>query len=326
MKILVTGGAGFIGSNFVRYFMKKHENCDIVVLDKLTYAGRKENLQDIIKDIEFVKGDICDSKKVQDIIKDCDFIINFAAETHVDRSIQSADSFVRTDILGVFTLLEASRKYGIRKFVQISTDEVYGHALKGSFREADKLNPGNPYSASKSSADLLVLSYFKTYGLPVIITRSTNNYGYYHHPEKFIPKTIIYALLNKRIPVYGKGKNIRDWLFVEDNCSAIDTVLWTGNTGEIYNIGSGNKLENIEVVRVILKKMGMGENLIEFVKDRPGHDIMYSLNTDKINGLGWKPGTGFDEGVGKTIKWFKDNRWWWEPVIKKQDIDFHKKW
>lgn len=324
-KILITGGAGFIGSNFVHYMLKHHPEYEIVVLDKLTYAGRKENLQDVLDKITFVKGDICDKEVVEKVVKDCDFVVNFAAETHVDRSIIEAGSFVLTDVFGTYNLLEACRKFDVKRFMQISTDEVYGHILEGSFKEEDKLNPRNPYAASKAGADLLVKTYFETYGLPVVITRSTNNYGPYHHPEKFIPKCIIYALLNKKIPVYGTGKNVRDWLYVEDNCEAIDLVLHKGKNGEIYNIAGKQELENIEVVKTILRLMGKPEGLIEFVKDRPGHDLRYSLDISKIEKLGWKPKTTFEEGIKKTIEWYKGNEWWWKPIIEKQEIDFYKR-
>lgn len=321
MKMLITGGAGFIGSNFVRYIIENYD-CQVVVLDKLTYAGRKENLQGLLGKITFVKGDIRKREDVEKVIKECDFVVNFAAETHVDRSIIEAGSFVLTDVFGTYNLLEACRKFKIKKLVQISTDEVYGHILKGSFREEDSVSPRNPYAASKASADLLCRAFFETYGLPVVITRSTNNYGYYQHPEKLIPKTIIYALLNKKIPVYGKGKNVRDWIFVKDNCEAIDLILQKGENGEIYNIAGKQELENIQVVKTILKIMDKPESLIQFVKDRPGHDLRYSLDISKIEKLGWKPKTKFENGIRKTIEWYKTNEWWWKPIIERQKIDF----
>lgn len=324
MKILVTGGAGFIGSNFVHYIIEKHPDWHVIVLDNLTYAGRIENLQDIIDKITFIKGDIRKKEDVEKAIKECDIVVNFAAETHVDRSIIEAGDFILTDVYGTYNLLEASRKFEIEKFVQISTDEVYGHILEGSFKEEDKLSPRNPYAASKASADLLCKAFFETYSLPVIITRSTNNYGYYQHPEKLIPKTIIYALLYKKIPIYGKGKNIRDWIYVRDNCEAIDLILQKGKNGETYNIAGKQELENIQVVKTILKIMNKPEDLIQFVKDRPGHDIRYSLDTSKIEKLGWKPKTKFEEGIKKTIEWYKTNEWWWRPIIEKQKINFHQ--
>jgi len=325
LKVLVTGGAGFIGSNFVRHTIEKYREYEVIVLDKLTYAGMKENLQGVLSKITFVKGDINRKEDIEKVIRGCDFIVNFAAETHVDRSIIDAGSFVLTDAFGTYNLLEACRKFEIKRFVQIGTDEVYGHVLKGSFKEEDKLSPRNPYAASKASADLLCKAFFETYGLPVVITRSTNNYGYYQHPEKLIPKTIIYALLNKKIPIYGKGENVRDWIFVEDNCEAIDLVLHNGKNGEIYNIAGKQELENLQVVKTILKVMNKPESLIQFVKDRPGHDLRYSLDISKIEKLGWKPKTKFEEGIRKTIEWYKTNEWWWKPIIERQEIDLHQK-
>jgi dTDP-glucose 4,6-dehydratase len=323
--MLITGGAGFIGSNFVRYLLKNHLDWKIIVLDALTYAGRKENLQDVWDKITFIHGDIRKREDVERVAKDIDVIVNFAAETHVDRSIIEAGSFVLTDVLGTYNLLEACRKFDIKKFIQIGTDEEYGHILNGSFKEEDKLNPRNPYAASKASASLMCQAYFETYGLPAVITRSTNNYGPFQHPEKFIAKTITYALLNRKIPIYGTGKNVRDWIFVEDNCEAIDLVLQKGKAGEIYNIAGKQELENIEVVKTILKLMNKPESLIEFVKNRPGHDLRYSLDISKIGKLGWKPKIGFEEGIKKTIEWYKANEWWWKPVIEKEQINFHKK-
>lgn len=323
MKILVTGGAGFIGSNFVHYLLKKHPDYEIVVLDKLTYAGRKENLQDIWNKITFIKGDIAKKEDVEHTIKNCDHVVNFAAETHVDRSILEAGTFVLTDVLGVYNLLEASRRYNISRFEQISTDEVYGQIQTGSFKETDKLCPRNPYSASKAAAELLCQAYFETYSLPMIITRSSNNYGPHQHPEKLIPKTIIYALLNRPIPVYGKGENIRDWLYVENNCEAIDLVLNAGKSGEVYNIAAQQELKNLQVVKTILKLTNRPESLIEFVKDRPGHDLRYSLCTEKIQELGWRPKIKFREGIEKTLEWYRRNADWWKTVIKKDQTDFH---
>lgn len=324
VKVLVTGGAGFIGSNFVHYLLKKHPDTEVTVLDKLTYAGRKENLQDVLSKIRFIKGDIAKKEDVAKAAKDCDYIVNFAAETHVDRSIVEAGTFVLTDVLGTYNLLETARKLDISKFEQISTDEVYGHIKEGSFREEDKLNPRNPYSASKAGAELLCRSYFETYGLPVVVTRSSNNYGPYQHPEKLIPKTIIYALENKLIPVYGTGENIRDWLYVEDNCEAIDAVLHKGTEGEAYNIGAQQEMKNIDVVKIILKLSNRPEKLISFVKDRPGHDVRYSLDIEKIRKLGWKPKIKFNDGIKKTVDWYHRNGSWWKPVVEKERLDFHK--
>ncbi|MEM4757950.1 MAG: dTDP-glucose 4,6-dehydratase, partial [Nanopusillaceae archaeon] len=297
MNILVTGGAGFIGSNFVRYLLKKYSDYKIVVFDKLTYSGRIENLHDIIDKIEFIKGDIANKEDVKKAIKDVDLIVNFAAETHVDRSIISSEEFIITNIYGTYNLLESIRKYDNKRLVHISTDEVYGEIINGSFKESDKLNPRNPYSASKACADLLCLSFFETYGIDVVITRSTNNYGPYQHPEKLIPKSIIYALQNKKIPIYGSGNAIRDWIYVEDNCEAIDIVLHHGKKGEIYNIASNEEKSVIDVVKTILKILNKGEDLIEYVKDRPAHDLRYSLDTSKIRKLGWFPKTRFEDGI-----------------------------
>ncbi|MEM2772748.1 MAG: dTDP-glucose 4,6-dehydratase [Candidatus Pacearchaeota archaeon] len=324
MNVLVTGGAGFIGSNFVRYLLRKYSDYKIVVLDKLTYSGRIENLHDIIDKIELIKGDIANKEDVKKVIKDVDLIINFAAETHVDRSIISSEEFIITNIYGTYNLLESIRKYDNKRLVHISTDEVYGQIINGSFKEGDKLNPRNPYSASKACADLLCLSFFETYGIDVVITRSTNNYGPYQHPEKLIPKSIIYFLQNKKIPIYGSGNAIRDWIYVEDNCEAIDIVLHHGKKGEIYNIASDEEKSVIDVVKTILKILNKGEDLIEYVKDRPGHDLRYSLDTNKIRKLGWFSKTRFEDGIKKTIKWYLANEWWWKPIIY-NDLDFHKK-
>jgi len=322
-KVLITGGAGFIGSNFVHLMLKEHPEHKITVLDNLSYAGRKENLQDVLDKITFIKGDIRNKEDVEKAMNGCDEVVHFAALTHVDRSILEAGEFIQTDVYGTFNLLEAAKKFGIKKFLYVSTDEVYGSINDGSFKETDNLNPRNPYSASKAAADLLCQSYFETYGLPILITRSSNNYGPFQHPEKFNPKTIIYALLGKKIPVYGKGENIRDWLYVEDNCEAIDVVLQKGKIGEIYNIAGKQELQNIVIVKTILKLLNKDEGLIEFVKDRPGHDLRYSLDISKIEKLGWKPKVKFEEGIKKTVFWYKKNKNWWKPIIKTQ-IDFHK--
>ncbi len=323
MRLLVTGGAGFIGSNFVHYVLKEHPDYKVIVLDKLTYAGRKENLRDIWDKIDFIRGDITKKDDVEKSAKGCDCIVNFAAETHVDRSILDAGTFVLTDVLGVYNLLEAARKFDVSKFVQISTDEVYGDILKGSFKETDRLNPRNPYSASKAGAELLCRSYYETYGLFVTVTRSSNNYGPNQHPEKLIPKTIINALTDKPIPVYGTGKNVRDWLYVEDNCEAIDCVLHDGKPGEVYNVAGNQELENLQVVKTILKLAGKPERLIEFVKDRLGHDLRYSINADKLALLGWKPRTRFEVGIRETLQWYEENVEWWKPIIEKEQINFH---
>lgn len=317
MRLLITGGAGFIGSNFVRWILKKYPEYEVMNLDKLTYAGNPDNLRDAEKNknYSFIKGDICDKETVEKACKDVDMIVNFAAETHVDRSIIDAGDFVTTDVLGTYRLLEAARKYDVEKYVQISTDEVYGSVEKGSFRETDPLEPSSPYSGSKAGGDMLVRSYFVTHKLPVLITRSSNNFGPYQYPEKLIPLFITNALRNKKLSLYGDGKNVRDWLYVLDNCDAIDLVMHKGRNGEIYNIASGNEYTNIEITRMILEELRKPESLIEFVPDRKGHDRRYSLDTAKIKKLGWKPEHEFETALKETIKWYRENEWWWKPLI-----------
>ena len=314
MKILVTGGAGFIGCNFVRYMLDKYPDDEIVVLDKLTYAGRMENLQDVMNRISFIKGDIYNKEDIKKV-KDCDVIFNFAAETHVDRSIIEAGVFVKTDVLGTYNLLEYARKSDVERYVQISTDEVYGSIGSGSFKEEDSLDPSSPYSASKAGADLLVRAYHKTYGLPVLITRSSNNFGPYQYPEKLIPLFITNALQNKPLPVYGDGLNVRDWIYVLDNCEAIDLVYQKGAFGEIYNIASGNEKTNLEITYLILNELNKPKTLIQFVKDRPGHDRRYSLNFTKIKEFGWEPKYSFENAMKNTIKWYRENDWWWRALV-----------
>ena len=315
MRILITGGAGFIGCNFVRYMLEKYPDNEIVVLDKLTYAGRIENLQDVMDKITFVKGDICNREDVEKV-GDCDVIFNFAAETHVDRSIINAGVFVKTDVIGTYTLLEYARKNDIEKYIQISTDEVYGSIEKGSFKETDMLDPSSPYSASKAGADSLVRAYYKTYGLPVLTTRSSNNFGPYQYPEKLIPVLILNALHDKPLPIYGEGKNVRDWIYVLDNCEGIDFVFQKGKAGEVYNIGAGDERTNIEIANIVLKALNKTESLIKFVEDRPGHDFRYSLNTEKIKKVGWKPKYKFEDAFKETIKWYVENEWWWKALVE----------
>ncbi len=307
MKILITGGAGFIGTNFVHYI---HENYDydIVVLDKLTYAGNKDNLKDILPDIQFIRGDIGNEEDIKVAMKDCDLVVNFAAETHVDRSITDPSIFVKTDVLGTYNLLEHVRKYDVEKYLQISTDEVYGSIEDGSFTEESNIDPSSPYSASKAGGDVLVSAYHKTYDLPVLITRSSNNYGPYQYPEKLIPLFILNAMQNKPLPVYGTGENVREWIYVMDNCSGIDTVLNKGKFGEVYNIGGGNEKTNIEITRMILDLLGKPESLITYVEDRLGHDLRYSLDSTKTKKLGWKPEWSFEDGLKQTVEWYRDNR------------------
>ena len=314
MKTLITGGAGFIGCNFVRHMLKAHPQDQVVVLDKLTYAGRLENLEEVRDKIIFIKGDICDKAVVKDAMDGCDTVVNFAAESHVDRSITSPEDFVNTDVIGVFTLLEEARRRDVKRFLQISTDEVYGSTVSGSFSEEDILDPSSPYSASKAGGELLARSYVRTYGLDVIVTRSSNNYGPFQYPEKLIPVLVIKALRDQPLPIYGIGTNVRDWLHVEDNCRAIDLVLQKGNPGDIVNIGSGNEVSNIDVAKMILEHMKKPESLIRFVADRPGHDFRYSLEWDAIRRLGWTPKVRFEDGLRQTVDWYLANEWWWKPI------------
>jgi dTDP-glucose 4,6-dehydratase len=322
MKILVTGGAGFIGSNFIRHVLSSHPEDQIVNLDKLTYAGNPDNLKDVEADPDigpryrFVHGDICDQAAVEAALATAaaDAIVNFAAETHVDRSITGPEDFIHTDVIGTHVLLEAVRTHGIGRYLQISTDEVYGSIDEGSFVETDVLAPSSPYSASKAGADLLVLAYRTTYGLPVLITRSSNNYGPYQYPEKLIPLFATNALDGLQLPVYGDGMNVRDWIHVEDNCRGLDLVLREGQEGEIYNIGGGNERPNIEITRFILQATGHDEGLLRYVSDRLGHDRRYSIDCGKLRALGWSPETDFLQGLEQTVAWYRDNRWWWEKI------------
>jgi len=321
MNIMVTGGAGFIGSNFIRYLLETYDDISIVNFDKLTYAGNLDNLNDVGEDrrYHFVKGDICDKKFVAETIKqyDVDEIVNFAAESHVDRSITDPDVFIKTDVFGSFTLLEACRQFDVSRYVQISTDEVYGSINSGSFLEADNLNPSSPYSASKASADLLVNSYFVTYELPVVITRSSNNFGPYQYPEKLIPLFVIKALQDKSLPVYGDGMQVRDWLYVLDNCKGIDAVRRKGEKGSIYNIGGDNENPNIEIINIILDELGKTESLINYVEDRLGHDRRYSIDSSKLKKLGWDPkkSKDFEKTLRETIRWYIDNKIRWEKLV-----------
>lgn len=326
MKILVTGGAGFIGSNFVRHIFNKYKDYKVINLDKLTYAGDLNNLKDIENNPNygFVKGDICDNEVINKLVKDCNAIVNFAAETHVDRSILGPKSFIKTDVLGTQTLLEAARKHNIR-MLQVSTDEVYGSIEKGSFTEDSPLDPRSPYSASKAAADLLCLAYFTTYNTDVVITRSSNNFGPHQYPEKLIPLFITNLMEDKKVPVYGDGLNVRDWLYVLDNCSAIDLALHKGKSGEVYNIGSDNEKTNMEITNIILTKLDKSKDFIQFVKDRPGHDRRYSLDSSKIKKLGWKPKHDFDKAMEKTIDWYKNNAAWWKKIKSGEYLDYYKK-
>jgi dTDP-glucose 4,6-dehydratase len=327
IKLLITGGSGFIGSNFIRYIFNKYEDYSVVNLDKLTYAGNLDNLKDIEKNknYKFIRGDICDKNIVKNAMDGCDAIINFAAETHVDRSIGGPNDFIRTDVLGTHVLLNQAKENNIKKFIQVSTDEVYGSTEKGSFKETDALHPSSPYSASKAGADLIVCSYWKTYNMPVIITRSSNNFGSYQYPEKLIPLFITNLIEGKKVPVYGDGLNIRDWIYVLDNCEAIDFILHKGALGQIYNIGAGNEKTNIEITKLILAELGKDESFIEYVKDRAGHDRRYALNCQKLNKLGWKPRFKFEEALKETIDWYKENKWWWEKMKSGEYLQYYKK-
>ncbi|MDO4830707.1 MAG: dTDP-glucose 4,6-dehydratase [Clostridia bacterium] len=324
MKIIVTGGAGFIGGNFVYYELKNHPEDEIVCLDKLTYAGNLETLSEAMKNprFKFIKGDIADRKFIYELFasEKPDIIVNFAAESHVDRSIEDPEIFLQTNVMGTQVLMDACRKYGISRYHQVSTDEVYGDLPLDRpdlfFTEETPIHTSSPYSASKASADLLVLAYHRTYKLPVTITRCSNNYGPYHFPEKLIPLMIANALADKPLPVYGNGENVRDWLYVEDHCAAIDLVIRKGRVGEIYNIGGHNERTNLDVVKTILKQLGKPESLITFVKDRPGHDRRYAIDPTKIHSeLGWLPQTGFDDGIKKTINWYLANKAWWQNIL-----------
>ncbi|WHH61757.1 dTDP-glucose 4,6-dehydratase [Petroclostridium sp. X23] len=320
-KILVTGGCGFIGSNFIRHLLQLQDDIFIINIDKLTYAGNMRNLSDIngLNNYAFIRQDICHDDAMQAIFKQgIDYVINFAAESHVDRSIEDSQVFIKSNILGTQVLLNNSLKYGVKKYIQISTDEVYGSlSLDGTdaFAEDTPLSPRNPYSATKASADMLVKSYYHTYGLPVMITRCSNNYGEFQHPEKLIPKTIVNAIREQPIGIYGDGLNVRDWIYVQDHCSAIQRVLEKGIAGEVYNIGANYEISNIDIVKHILKHLGKTEDLIKFTKDRPGHDRRYAMNSGKIQReLGWTPKTDFQIGIANTIEWYMRNKDWWKSV------------
>lgn len=334
MKILVTGGAGFIGSNFIYYMLNKYSDYKVVCLDALTYAGNLETLENALKNpnFKFVKGDITDRKLVFELFEDekFDIVVNFAAESHVDRSIDSPEIFLKTNIMGTQVLMDASRTFNVGRYHQVSTDEVYGDLPLDRpdlfFMETTPIHTSSPYSASKAAADLLVQAYHRTYNLPVTITRCSNNYGPYHFPEKLIPLMIANALADKPLPVYGEGLNVRDWLYVEDHCSAIDKVIHNGRVGEVYNIGGHNEKANIDVVKLILKELNKGEELITYVTDRKGHDMRYAIDPTKIhNELGWLPETKFEDGIKKTVKWYLENRQWWENIINGDYQQYYQK-
>jgi dTDP-glucose 4,6-dehydratase len=329
MEILITGGAGFIGSNFVRYMLDKYSDYEIVNLDALTYCGNLENLSGIEDNpnYTFIKGDITDKKLINEITDNVDYIINFAAESHVDRSIEDPEIFIKSNILGTQVLLDAAKENDVKKFLQVSTDEVYGSLGEtGYFTEDTPLAPNSPYSASKAGADLMVRSYNKTFDLPVNITRCSNNYGPYQFPEKLIPLMISNALENKPLPVYGDGMNVRDWLHVYDHCTALDLVLHNGKIGEIYNIGGNNEKTNLEIVKLILKNLGKDESLISYVKDRLGHDRRYAIDSTKIQKeLSWKPKYTFETGITETIQWYLDNKEWWKRIKSGKYMEYYKK-
>jgi dTDP-glucose 4,6-dehydratase len=324
VRVLVTGGAGFIGSNFVRHALAAHPDWHVTTLDKLTYAGRLENLASVKDDPRhrFVKGDVADAAVAAPLVAASDVVVHFAAETHVDRSIRDAGEFIRTDVYGTFVLLEAARENrGLRRFVQISTDEVYGSVAQGSSRETDELRPRNPYSASKAGADRLAYSYWATYGVPVVVTRASNNYGPYQFPEKIIPLFITNLIDGMAVPLYGDGLNERDWLHVDDHCRAIDLLIDRGTSGEVYNIGGGNQVRNLDLTHRILELVGRPASLVRPVADRPGHDRRYSLDTAKLAALGWSPQERFETGLAKTVAWYRENEWWWRP-IKDHDPEY----
>ncbi len=333
MKVLVTGGAGFIGSNFIYYMLKKHSDYEIVCLDNLTYAGNLSTLEDALQNenFKFVKGDIADKETVCNLFEkeNFDMVVNFAAESHVDRSIENPEIFLVTNILGTQTLMDASKKFAVKRYHQVSTDEVYGDLPLDKpemmFTETTPIHTSSPYSASKASADLLVQAYIRTYGFPATISRCSNNYGPFHFPEKLIPLMIARALANENLPVYGDGKNVRDWLYVEDHCKAIDLILHNGKIGEVYNVGGHNEMTNIDIVKLILKKLDKPESLITYVGDRKGHDLRYAIDPTKIyTELGWLPETKFADGIEKTIDWYLSNKKWWQDIISGEYKNYFK--
>jgi dTDP-glucose 4,6-dehydratase len=334
MTIIVTGGAGFIGSNFIFHMLEVYPEYRIICLDKLTYAGNLSTLEKVKdnKNFRFVKADICDRQAVYKLFEEenPDIVVNFAAESHVDRSIETPEIFLQTNIIGTAVLMDACRKYGIKRYHQVSTDEVYGDLPLDRpdlfFTENTPLHTSSPYSSSKASADLLVLSYYRTFGLPVTISRCSNNYGPYHFPEKLIPLMVINALANKPLPVYGEGLNVRDWLYVEDHCRAIDLIIHNGRVGEVYNVGGHNEMSNIDIVKIICKTLGKPESLITYVSDRKGHDLRYAIDPEKIHSeLGWLPETKFADGIQRTIKWYLENENWWKPIISGEYRNYYEK-
>ncbi len=316
-EVLVTGGAGFIGSHFVKHALARHEDWRVTTLDKLTYAGRIENLADVMQHPRhtFARGDVANPTVAGPLVRAADLVVHFAAETHVDRSIMGAGDFITTDVYGTFVLLEAAREAGrLQRFIQISTDEVYGSVAEGASKETDELRPRNPYSASKAGADRLAYSYWATYGVPVVITRASNNYGSNQFPEKVIPLFITNAIDDLPVPLYGDGQNVRDWLHVRDHCEALDLLIEAGEPGEVYNVGGGNEVRNLDLTRMILQLLDRPPSLIQPVPDRPGHDRRYCLDTDKLRGLGWQPSTAFESGLRDTVTWYQQNTGWWRAI------------
>ena len=324
MRLLVTGAAGFIGSTYVRHVLGAHGD-DVVVLDKLTYAGRRENLQDVEDRIEFVEGSIEDRELVSGLMDGVDAVVNFAAESHVDRSIADQDVFARTHVIGTSVLLDAAREHSVGRYLQVSTDEVYGSIERGTFTEESPLNPSSPYSATKAAGDLLVSAHVHTYGIEAVICRGSNNYGPRQYPEKLIPLAILNAMHGDPLPVYGDGHQVRNWLYVEDFARGIDLALRHGVPGEVYNVGGPDETANIDVVRRILALTDRDESLIEYVKDRPGHDRRYSLSSDKIRSLGWEPSRRFQEGLEQTVEWYRDNEWWWGPIRSGEYREYYER-
>ncbi len=329
MNLLITGGSGFAGSNFIRHILKKYPDYKIINLDKLTYAGNPNNLKDIEgnSNYKFIKGDIADGRTVPKICRNnkIDAIINYAAETHVDRSIIDPDAFIRTDVLGTYNILKTVKELKIPKFVQISTDEVFGSIKRGKFTEKSPFKPNSPYSASKASGDLLCRSYIKTYNLPVIVTHSCNFYGPYQYPEKLIPLFITNLLENKKVPLYGDGQNVREWIYVLDHCWAIDFILHKGKFGEVYNIGSSVEKKNVDITKIVLTELGFDKKMIENVDDRLGHDLRYAVDFSKLKKLGWQPEYKFDDAIRETIRWYKKNDWWWQPLKSGEYLEYYKK-
>ena len=329
-NLMVTGGAGFIGSNFVRYMLGKHPEYNVLVYDKLTYAGNLDNLLEVAGDARysFVRGDICDAAAVTEAMQahQIDTVVNFAAETHVDRSIMDPDAFIMTDVYGTYTLLEVARRLGVERYHQISTDEVYGH-IEGDHRsqETDNLAPRSPYAASKASGDLMVLAYYVTYGLPVTLTRGANNVGPYQYPEKVIPLFVTNAIDNQALPVYGDGKQRRDYQYVIDHCEGIDVVLQRGKPGEVYNVGTGSEMENLRMVEILLDELGKPASLIQHVEDRPGHDRRYCLNVDKLRALGWQTGYTHEEAIRATVRWYAANEWWWRKIKSGEFKEYYRR-